>query len=97
MTVTGDADADEDPEYVVERLLSVKLGKHPQARGVHVLFLVKWQDYDAPEWWPLSTVKDLAALDDFLRTAEWHDFRKSPAYKVFCADPKNKRRMVKLH
>ncbi len=55
------ADSNGDTEWIVDRILAQR--KH----GRSTQYLVAWRGYPAEDntWEPLSTVRDLAALDEF--------------------------------
>mmetsp|Transcript_4859 Transcript_4859/g.13553 ORF Transcript_4859/g.13553 Transcript_4859/m.13553 type:complete len:124 (-) Transcript_4859:288-659(-) len=79
-----EAAEEEEQEFVVERLLDVRLAEGPGKCGQCVQFLVKWEGYMEPEWWPVETVNDVSALDDFLITPRWAAFSSSPKYQQLC-------------
>ena len=74
---------DDDTDYVVDRIVEVKLDKWPRRRGLYVLFKTYYSRYDLPEWSLLELLDDKKALDRFLKTDDWKVFSRGKSYKEF--------------
>ena len=83
---------DDDTDYLVDRIVEVKLDKWPGRRGRYVLFKTYYTGYDHPEWSLLELLDDTQALDRFLETDDWKVFSRGNDYKEFIK--KNPRRAV---
>ena len=74
---------DDDTDYLVDRIVVVKLDKLPGRRGRYVLFKTYYTGYDHPEWSLLELLDDTQALDRFLETDDWKVFSRGNDYKEF--------------
>ena len=74
-------------EYLVEEVLDHRLAPIEGAghRGPTLQFLIRWAGYDADHdtWESYNTVKQLAALDDYLQTPGWLRFAATNEYKNY--------------
>ena len=68
----------------IKKVRNVKVGPHPSRRnGDCLLFLVSYQGQGPRQdsWEPYQALKRLQALDEFLETRVWSQFRNSKAYQ----------------
>jgi hypothetical protein len=74
----------DDEEFDVSHICVVRIKSLPGRRGKYLLFMTHFHDDDIPPvWHRLNEVHIITALQDFLKTPQWHKFAKIHAYIDF--------------
>jgi hypothetical protein len=74
----------DDEEFDVSHISDVCIKSLPGRRGTYLLFITHFTDDDIPPvLHRLNEVHRTTALQDFLKTPQWHKFAKTYAYIDF--------------
>jgi hypothetical protein len=71
----------DDEEFDVSHISLVKIKSLLGHKGIYLLFITHFKDYDILLLWHLlNEVHRTTALQDFLETPQWNNFAKTHAY-----------------
>ena len=81
LNVGPEAEDAEGEEYLVEKISDVKIAPFGRKWGLWLQFLVHYYGSTEPEWYLLSDVDDLEALDKLYASTTWKVFSDGLEYR----------------
>ena len=73
--------ATDDTAYVIERISEARIKRANRVSRLE--FLVHYATYEVPEWNTHDNVDECSALDEFLATPAWRNFKAGRQYQAF--------------